>query len=960
MKLKLYLFTLALLCQFIIFGQTIDQQNSPEETSFISTNYPDAGGQSFTAGVTGDLSQIDLKINSKSFTAVEGSFDLLVYSGNGYGGTLLNTTSLEVLLDYGVQNISFTLSSPIAITSGNFYTMRLVMNNNIDMDTRITMGNTYSDGGLYYQEGNASFYNLGDLWFITYVTTGPNAPTASAQSFCEGATVADLQATGTDLKWYTAETDGTALVTTTVLSSATYYVSQTVNETESERTSVSVNVSSAITVTATSTNVSCNGYNDGSITTTVSGGTAPYIYFWSNGETTASISNLQSGTYNLLAVIDDNGCELGDGFGNPYALSVTISQPAFLNAPTAEAQAFCGAATVADLLPESSSTIIWYNVATEGSALEATASLATGTYYVSETNANGCESERTTVNVSLNEMPHAPTANSVQIYTSEATIADLTVTGTGLLWYDAATNGTSLDLTVSLVDGTTYYVSQTTTCGESLKTAITVKQISEASQDFCGSATVENLTSSPSTDATVNWYPDATGGTALENSTALGTGTYYVEQETPTTVTTLASGFIFPHGVAIQADGKIVVADTYNDEVKRMDADGSNIEILGSDFVRPRGVAIQSDGKIVVVGSSGSNSIKRMNADGSSIEILGSGFVSLNAVAIQADGKIVVADTQSDQIKRMDANGFNIEILGSGFNSPYGVAIQTDGRILVANYHNNDNTVKRMNADGLNIEILGSGFSNPSGVAVQADGKIVVAELGNNSIKRMNADGTGIEILGNGFEAPAGLTIQANGDILVTDGEFIKRITEGLSNRVAVSVTINEIPDEPTVTTPITYSEGDTASELAVTTGGSGVLWYTTETGGTGSTTAPTPSTATVGSTSYWVTSTNENGCESERVEVVVSVEETLGINENEMLKNINIYPNPTKAYVTITLPKTQESKITVYDLNGRLLLNQSNTNGNFKIDLSAYQAGVYLLKIEVNQNEIIKRIIKN
>jgi hypothetical protein len=50
------------------------------------------------------------------------------------------------------------------------------------------------------------------------------------------------------------------------------------------------------------------------------------------------------------------------------------------------------------------------------------------------------------------------------------------------------------------------------------------------------------------------------------------------------------------------------------------------------------------------------------------------------------------------------------------------------------------------------------------------------------------------------------------------------------------------------------------------------LLWYTTATGGTGSATAPTPSTASVGSTTYWVSSTNANGCESARVEIVVNV----------------------------------------------------------------------------------------
>ena len=82
------------------------------------------------------------------------------------------------------------------------------------------------------------------------------------------------------------------------------------------------------------------------------------------------------------------------------------------------------------------------------------------------------------------------------------------------------------------------------------------------------------------------------------------------------------------------------------------------------------------------------------------------------------------------------------------------------------------------------------------------------------------------------------------------------------------------VPSVATVTTPVVYTQGASASALTATTGanGTGVVWYTTATGGTGSTTAPTPLTATVGNTSYWVSSTNANGCESGRVEIVVNV----------------------------------------------------------------------------------------
>ena len=82
------------------------------------------------------------------------------------------------------------------------------------------------------------------------------------------------------------------------------------------------------------------------------------------------------------------------------------------------------------------------------------------------------------------------------------------------------------------------------------------------------------------------------------------------------------------------------------------------------------------------------------------------------------------------------------------------------------------------------------------------------------------------------------------------------------------------VPGSPSAAPLVTHNQGDIASPLSATTGtnGTGLLWYTTATGGTGSTSAPTPDTSTAGSTSYWVSSTNANGCESERVEIMVNV----------------------------------------------------------------------------------------
>lgn len=98
-------------------------------------------------------------------------------------------------------------------------------------------------------------------------------------------------------------------------------------------------------------------------------------------------------------------------------------------------------------------------------------------------------------------------------------------------------------------------------------------------------------------------------------------------------------------------------------------------------------------------------------------------------------------------------------------------------------------------------------------------------------------------------------------------------------------------PPKPTVTTPVTYCQGETASALTAT--GTSLKWYTSSTGGTGQTSI-TPSTATAGTTTYYVSQT-ANDCESPRAAVDVVVN-----------------PKPTTPTITTDSPYCVGDKITL------------------------------------------------
>ena len=281
-------------------------------------------------------------------------------------------------------------------------------------------------------------------------------------------------------------------------------------------------------------------------------------------------------------------------------------------------------------------------------------------------------------------------------------------------------------------------------------------------------------------------------------------------------VTTAIGTTAFAAGVALQSDGKILVAAGSSNAsgadfaVARYTTTGSLDTSFGGtgkvivDFAA-RGdyggsIAIQADGKIVLGGSVSTSlsprpGIARLNPNGSLDTIFGgTGKVigevgsGIESVAVQSDGKIVATGGASGSLLLMRVNpngsldttfgGTGSVITPGGHGS--GVAVQSDGKIIVASQ--TGFTVARYLSNGtLDTTFGGTGTVTSiaaRGVVLQGDGKIVVAggePVSAFAAARYNTNGTLDTSFGGSGVVTTSFTLPATGNsvALQSDGRIV-------------------------------------------------------------------------------------------------------------------------------------------------------------------------------------------
>lgn len=238
--------------------------------------------------------------------------------------------------------------------------------------------------------------NLGCIATNSIVLTEPLAPLAASTVVtdvdCHGSNSGeiDLSVSGGTVPYSYVWSNGQSLILTEITQDLTtqYANSYTVwitdnNGCQETVTSIISQPGAPLFTSGIINDVNCFGLNDGAIDASISGGTIPYSFAWSNGAVTEDVSNVVAGNY-TLTVTDNLGCTLSNNF--------TIVEPnAALSIATFVKDVICNAGTTGGIDAVISGgtapyTYLWSNGATTLNIDQVSA----GPYSLTVTDAQGC------------------------------------------------------------------------------------------------------------------------------------------------------------------------------------------------------------------------------------------------------------------------------------------------------------------------------------------------------------------------------------------------------------------------------------------------------------------------------------------------------------------------------------------------------------------------------------------
>ncbi len=422
------------------------------------------------------------KVTYPNGTVYDYSYDQL-----GNRTVKVSTSSVPMDVDLVIQNPSLAQTSAAAgatvnvgarvantgsgSSSGNFIKFYLSSNQTYEAGVDIEIGSNYNAAiaaGSYIQINSSIVIPQASApgnWYILYYadatnivseTNESNNVTALAFTIVDCSNIqlstiytdascglnngsATVNVNGGTQPYSYLWTSGHTTATASNLAGNLYYVTVTDYYGCTSNTSVSLSVIDPIGVTINTTDATC-GASNGSAELIINGGTSPFTYLWSNGQTTSTISDLSAGNYSVT-VTDDLSCSAIE--------STVINTPGNLNLNLFSTNSSCGNSDGAISSNVSGGvepyTFLWNNGQTTQTAIN----LLAGTYTLTVTDANECEFSNSATVTSTNSITLSFTEENTTCGNSNGTATVTAVSGTSpytYLWSNGQTDQTAINL----------------------------------------------------------------------------------------------------------------------------------------------------------------------------------------------------------------------------------------------------------------------------------------------------------------------------------------------------------------------------------------------------------------------------------------------------------------------------------------------------------------------------------
>ncbi|MEZ4962347.1 MAG: T9SS type A sorting domain-containing protein [Saprospiraceae bacterium] len=631
-----------------------------------------------------------------------------------------------------------------------------------------------------------------------------------------------------------------------------------------------------ISATATGSDVSCNGAADGQASANLTGGIAPFTYLWSNDETTATINNLEGGTY-IVTVTDMLGC--------PAVAEVTISEPdvlagEVLSVDLADCMATNGAASVSASGGSPAYQYNWSNSATGASV----GSLAPGTYSVSISDANDCETILTiqvgvddpvpptvaTQDISLEIGPDGTVSISPNDVDNgsmdDCQIASMTLDVTE---FDCSTIGdNTVELTITDVGGNSATATATVTVVDLIPPSLALLQDISITLDANGNATISPaLFDNGSTDncgdfewtiLPTSFNCDNVGENDVEITATDAAGNASTATITVTVVDDIAPQLTCPEGLFLP----------YCDPVATFQAEVTDNCAAGINLTQTNGPA-----------------------SGSSFP---TGNTTVSFEATDAGGNSATCS-------------FTVTVPAS------------------------------MNVVATSQDVSCKGESDGSAAATATGGAPPYSYLWSNGATSPSVSG-------------------------LPPGEYMVTVTDGNGCTNLQTVNITEPTSLLISLVNITNETGSLSNGSIDVSVSGGVTPYTyTWINSMGTVLSNDQDISGLPGGTYQLSVVDANGCESLNAFTIQSINST---SETDLDGLIGLFPNPTTGEVLINLNGLVFNDLTirVYDVVGHETATYNGASGasQHKLNLSSQPSGVYLLKIQMGEHVVTKRLVVN